>query len=324
IVDLDEIDVASLDEPLQIGVGATVVVRDAHIADAARGLPVAQGCQVRVRVLEVVHLHEVEALDAQLLHRVLHLANARLLATGPHLGRDEELRAHSQLGRELPRHRFRQSVHRRAVDDAASKLDEDLDLILCLRLLGGVASDVEYLPGAEADCGNRFSRLGNAALDYRAASCVGRHQHGSYGNGAGHEEGAPGGVPVRHRLIVEDGALPRNECPLDGATRASHYRGPDIPSRRRDSMRRRTFLATMGTAAAAMAGPPLLGRAAEKGPIRIGYFGPLTGNFSQPGKDMTDGFTLFWEEVGNKVAGREVKIIVEDSDPEPASALTKV
>ena len=89
-------------------------------------------------------------------------------------------------------------------------------------------------------------------------------------------------------------------------------------------MRRRTFLATMGTAAAAMAGTPLLGRAAEKGPIRIGYFGPLTGNFSQTGKDMTDGFTLFWEEVGNKVAGREVKIIVEDSDPEPASALTKV
>ena len=89
-------------------------------------------------------------------------------------------------------------------------------------------------------------------------------------------------------------------------------------------MRRRTFLATMGAAAAGLAGAPPLGRAAEKGPIRIGYFCPLTGNFSQIGKDMTDGFTLFWEEVGNKVAGREVKIIVEDSDPEPAGALTKV
>jgi len=77
-------------------------------------------------------------------------------------------------------------------------------------------------------------------------------------------------------------------------------------------MRRRTFLATMGTAAAGLAGTPLLGRAAEKGPIRIGYFGPLTGNFSQTGQDMTDGFTLFWEEVGSKVAGREVKIVVED------------
>ena len=89
-------------------------------------------------------------------------------------------------------------------------------------------------------------------------------------------------------------------------------------------MKRRRFLATMGVAAAGLAGAPLLGRAAEKGPIRIGYFAPLTGNFSQIGKDMSDGFTLFWEEVGNKVAGREVKVIVEDSDPEPASALTKI
>jgi branched-chain amino acid transport system substrate-binding protein len=89
-------------------------------------------------------------------------------------------------------------------------------------------------------------------------------------------------------------------------------------------MRRRTFLATMGAAAASLAGAPLLGRAADKGPIRIGFFGPLTGNFSQTGKDMADGFTLFWEEAGNKVAGREVKIVVEDSDPEPTGALTKV
>jgi len=89
-------------------------------------------------------------------------------------------------------------------------------------------------------------------------------------------------------------------------------------------MQRRAFLATMGAAVAAAAGRPLLGRAADKGPIKIGLFGPLTGNFSQTGKDMVDGFTLFWDETGNKVAGREVKIIIEDSDPEPAGALTKV
>jgi branched-chain amino acid transport system substrate-binding protein len=81
----------------------------------------------------------------------------------------------------------------------------------------------------------------------------------------------------------------------------------------------------MGGAAAGLHGRLLSGRAgADRGPIRIGYFGPLTGNFSQTGKDMTDGFNLFWEEVGNKVAGREVKVIVEDSDPEPTGALTKV
>jgi branched-chain amino acid transport system substrate-binding protein len=77
----------------------------------------------------------------------------------------------------------------------------------------------------------------------------------------------------------------------------------------------------MSGAAAAAAVRPSRARGAD--PIKIGYFGPLTGNFSQTGKDMTDGFNLFWEEVGNKVAGREVKVIVEDSDPEPTGALTK-
>jgi len=87
-------------------------------------------------------------------------------------------------------------------------------------------------------------------------------------------------------------------------------------------MQRRQFLVALSGAAAAAAVRPSRARAAD--PIRIGYFGPLTGNFSQTGKDMTDGFNLFWEEVGNKVAGREVKVIVEDSDPEPTGALTKV
>ncbi len=89
-------------------------------------------------------------------------------------------------------------------------------------------------------------------------------------------------------------------------------------------MKRRQFLIAAGGAAATVVGRPLSGRAGDRGPIKIGYFGPLTGNFSQTGKDMTDGFNLFWEEVGGKVAGREVKVIVEDSDPEPTGALTKV
>src|SRR3989449_9126216 len=85
-------------------------------------------------------------------------------------------------------------------------------------------------------------------------------------------------------------------------------------------MHRRQFLVTMSGALAAAAARPA--HAAD--PIRIGYFGPLKCNFSQTGKDMTDGFNLFWEEVGHKVAGREVRVIVADSDPEPTGALTKV
>jgi branched-chain amino acid transport system substrate-binding protein len=70
--------------------------------------------------------------------------------------------------------------------------------------------------------------------------------------------------------------------------------------------------------------PTLWAFAAEKGPIRIGYFAPITGTFSQTGKDMTDGFMLFWEEVGSQVAGRKVEVVVEDSEGVPTVALTKV
>ena len=64
--------------------------------------------------------------------------------------------------------------------------------------------------------------------------------------------------------------------------------------------------------------------AGERGPVKIGYFAPITGTFSQTGKDMTDGFMLFWEEVGNQVAGRKVEVVVEDTEGIPATALTKV
>jgi len=64
--------------------------------------------------------------------------------------------------------------------------------------------------------------------------------------------------------------------------------------------------------------------AAQSGPIRIGYFADLTGVFAGAGKDMTDGFTLFWEEVGHQAGGRKVEVIVEDSESQPSSALTKV
>ena len=64
--------------------------------------------------------------------------------------------------------------------------------------------------------------------------------------------------------------------------------------------------------------------AAERGPIKIGYFVPLTGSFAQVGRDMVDGLALFWDEVGNQVAGRKVEVIVEDYEAVPATALTKV
>ncbi len=58
-------------------------------------------------------------------------------------------------------------------------------------------------------------------------------------------------------------------------------------------------------------------------PIRIGFIAPTTGVFAANGRDMVNGFQMFWEEKGNTVAGRRVEIIVEDDAAVPANTLTK-
>jgi len=77
-------------------------------------------------------------------------------------------------------------------------------------------------------------------------------------------------------------------------------------------------------AAALLAVGPGAARGAERGPIRIGFFAPLSGSFAQTGKDMVDGFMLFWEEAGGQAVGRRVEVIVEDNEGVPATGLTKV
>jgi len=64
--------------------------------------------------------------------------------------------------------------------------------------------------------------------------------------------------------------------------------------------------------------------AADKGPIKIGFVAPKTGNFAQMGLDMISGAKLFLEEHGYKVAGRDVKIFWEDEGAGPESAVIKV
>jgi branched-chain amino acid transport system substrate-binding protein len=61
---------------------------------------------------------------------------------------------------------------------------------------------------------------------------------------------------------------------------------------------------------------------AEKGPIKIGYISPTTGNFAQFGRDMYDGFTMFLDEIKYQVAGRKIELIREEEGT-PATAVTK-
>lgn len=65
------------------------------------------------------------------------------------------------------------------------------------------------------------------------------------------------------------------------------------------------------------------GSAAEKGPIKIGFLYPQSGPLAANGKDMANGMALFLDERKNKLAGREVQLLVEDDEGKPATGLTK-
>jgi branched-chain amino acid transport system substrate-binding protein len=80
-------------------------------------------------------------------------------------------------------------------------------------------------------------------------------------------------------------------------------------------------LAVVVAAVAALAAGP---SSAQKGPIKIGMLVPQSGPLAANGKDMINGFELFFEENKYRLAGREVKFIVEDDEGKPATGLTKI
>ena len=61
----------------------------------------------------------------------------------------------------------------------------------------------------------------------------------------------------------------------------------------------------------------------QAGPIRLGFTVPLSGPSAQNGRDILDGLLLYLEEIGYRAAGREIELIVEDTEGIPAVALTK-
>jgi branched-chain amino acid transport system substrate-binding protein len=63
--------------------------------------------------------------------------------------------------------------------------------------------------------------------------------------------------------------------------------------------------------------------AAEKGPIKVGWLSPQTGQWAEVGKDMNNGFNMFMEEIGYKIAGRTIEVIREDTRAVPDTAVTK-
>ncbi|MFB3817492.1 MAG: ABC transporter substrate-binding protein [Candidatus Methylomirabilales bacterium] len=62
---------------------------------------------------------------------------------------------------------------------------------------------------------------------------------------------------------------------------------------------------------------------AQKGPIKIGFLTPTTGPLSANGKDMLNGMQQYLEEHNHRLAGREIRLLVEDDEAKPATGLTK-
>jgi branched-chain amino acid transport system substrate-binding protein len=88
-----------------------------------------------------------------------------------------------------------------------------------------------------------------------------------------------------------------------------------------DRMRSRPGILAVLLALVALAAPS--GAHAQGEPIKIGLLPPLTGPLATPGRDMLDGFRLFWEQAGNKAGGRKVDIVVADTTCNPDQALTQ-
>ena len=66
-----------------------------------------------------------------------------------------------------------------------------------------------------------------------------------------------------------------------------------------------------------------LGSTAHSDELRIGFLVPVTGIYAQIGKDMTDGFQLYLDQVKGDFAGAKVKFIIEDEQGKPATAVLK-
>jgi len=58
-------------------------------------------------------------------------------------------------------------------------------------------------------------------------------------------------------------------------------------------------------------------------PIKIGVILPLTGSLAQTGEEAVAGMKMYFDEIGNQVAGRPIQLIIEDEQNRPDVALNK-
>src|SRR5262245_18856393 len=62
---------------------------------------------------------------------------------------------------------------------------------------------------------------------------------------------------------------------------------------------------------------------AQRGPLKLGLVVPQTGRVAANGKEVINGLELFLEEQKHRLAGREIKVTIEDDESKPATGLAK-
>ncbi|WP_051235893.1 ABC transporter substrate-binding protein [Ottowia thiooxydans] len=89
-------------------------------------------------------------------------------------------------------------------------------------------------------------------------------------------------------------------------------------------MQRRNFILNSAQAGAALMLPTLSPLAfGQTGPIKIGFMSPLTGVAASTGRELLDGWNMFWQQNGLKIGNRMVEILVEDDGSNPDTAMQK-
>jgi hypothetical protein len=174
---LDEVGLFGLEDLLEVVEGPELIVGDADVLDPAVRLHGAKRLEMRLPVEEVVNLHQLKLLAAELCSGVGHLVDAGLLAADPDLGGDEEAVVDAELGREIASDLLRSAVHGRRIDQPPAGVVEDLeDFRQPFHRLTVIGFLVEGLPGAHTDRGDRFLGAGDESGEH--FGCLGRRVSG--------------------------------------------------------------------------------------------------------------------------------------------------
>jgi branched-chain amino acid transport system substrate-binding protein len=115
--------------------------------------------------------------------------------------------------------------------------------------------------------------------------------------------------------MFKGGAVMTSKDTVPFGVTAASYQNQTQP------LRRWRALAIASAAVLMLGASGLAARAAD--PIKIGILLPLSGNFAENGQQTLTGLKMYFDKVGNKAGGRELQLIVEDTQGKPDTAVTK-